>query len=118
MVGVLAVLDAFCALSGLQVNNTKLKLFAAGMSRLVLDDIHFTIKFSIFQSPIRYLGFSLVSKQLSIKDCKVLIDKIITRIKHWTSRFLSNAGPLQFIQSVILAWKIIGTGSFYYLRLC
>lgn len=37
------------------------------------------------------------------EDYGILIDKIRTRITHWTNRFLSMAGRLQLIRSVLLS---------------
>ena len=51
--------------------------------------------------PFRYLGFPLASKRLGIHDYKPIVDKITDRILHWTSRKLSMAGRVQFVNNVI-----------------
>lgn len=51
--------------------------------------------------PVRYLGFLLHAGKLTITDCMPLIEKMVSRIKAWTSRFLSFAGRLLLIKSVL-----------------
>ena len=45
----------------------------------------------------------MITRRLSVGDCAVLIEKITARINSWTSRFLSYAGRLQLIQSVLFS---------------
>ena len=40
---------------------------------------------------------------MTVLDCLLLIEKIRKRISSWTNRFLSYAGRLQFIKSVIMS---------------
>ena len=51
--------------------------------------------------PIKYLGVPLLSTNLTAADCKILIDNLMAQIKSWTNRFLSFAGRLQLIHSVL-----------------
>lgn len=59
--------------------------------------------------PVRYLGIPLICGKLRMEDCQKLrkedcqplIDKITSRIKSWTSKFLTFAGRLQLFDSVI-----------------
>ena len=44
---------------------------------------------------------STVTKKLTSKDCEPLVDRILARIKSWSSKLLSYAGRLQLIQSVL-----------------
>lgn len=53
--------------------------------------------------PVRYLGLSLLSKRMGKSDYNVLIEKIRNRISLWTNRFISMAGRLQLIKSVLLS---------------
>lgn len=101
VVGVHKTLELFYKLSGLQINNTKCEIYSTGMDHGSLDVIHSLTGYALSSLPIRYLGVPLLTKRLTMRDCKPLIDKITARIKHWTSRFLSYAGRLQLIQSVI-----------------
>ena len=51
--------------------------------------------------PVRYLGVPLVTRRLTDQDCLPLVEKISFRINHWSTQFLSYAGRLQLIQSVV-----------------
>ena len=55
--------------------------------------------------PFRYLGVPLHSKKLNSRDCRPLVDKIIGRVKFWSSRLLSYAGRIQLVRSVIGGMK-------------
>ena len=50
---------------------------------------------------MRYLGVPLITTKLQYADCKTLIDKITSRIKTWTNRYLTYAGRIQLISSVL-----------------
>ncbi|XP_058783026.1 uncharacterized protein LOC131657674 [Vicia villosa] len=50
--------------------------------------------------PFRYLGMPLTSKKLSVTHYMVLIDKIVARISHWSSKLLTYAGRLVLIKSI------------------
>ena len=51
--------------------------------------------------PVKYLGVSLITRQLSVHDCAPLVGKITEKVRHWATKFLSYAGRLQLIQSVL-----------------
>ncbi|XP_022014981.1 uncharacterized protein LOC110914501 [Helianthus annuus] len=51
--------------------------------------------------PIKYLGVPLLASRLMIKDCKVLVERVVKRINDWKNRFLSFAGRLQLVISVL-----------------
>lgn len=50
---------------------------------------------------MRYLGLPLLTKGMTATDFLLLVEKIRKRIGTWTGRFLSYAGRLQLINSVI-----------------
>ncbi|GAA0163133.1 hypothetical protein LIER_19079 [Lithospermum erythrorhizon] len=51
--------------------------------------------------PVRYLDIPLTTKQLKVHDCRVLIDKIRDIVNGWEGKYLSFAGRLVLVQSVI-----------------
>ena len=51
--------------------------------------------------PVRYLGIPLVSSRLTQADCNALVNRITARIYHWSVRYLSYAGCLQLVNSVL-----------------
>ena len=62
--------------------------------------------------PARHLGVPLISTRLSSKDCKILLEKIVARIKSWTSKHLSYGGRLQLIKSVLFSLQVYWMGLF------
>ena len=61
---------------------------------------------------MRYLGVPLVSTSLRSSDCNILIERIISRAKSWSSRFLSYAGRLQLIKSVLFSIQVYWSSLF------
>ncbi|XP_020250080.1 uncharacterized protein LOC109827485 [Asparagus officinalis] len=81
-----------------------------GHAKLVFfGEVVANIKCSILQHlglyegvlPIRYLEIPLSSKCPTSADFAILIERILSKIRNWTSRFLSFAGRLQLIKSAI-----------------
>nr|GEW29591.1 hypothetical protein [Tanacetum cinerariifolium] len=56
--------------------------------------------------PVRYLVVPLISSRLLYRDCKILVEKLESRINDWRNKFLSFAGRLQLIQSVLSSMHI------------
>ncbi|GJU66528.1 putative reverse transcriptase domain, reverse transcriptase zinc-binding domain protein [Tanacetum coccineum] len=56
--------------------------------------------------PIRYLGVPLISSRLLYRDCKILVEKLESRINDWRNKFLSIAGRLQLVRSVLSSMHI------------
>nr|GEV08827.1 hypothetical protein [Tanacetum cinerariifolium] len=48
--------------------------------------------------PVRYLGVPLISSRLLYPDCKILVEKLESRVNDWRNKFLSLAGRLQLIR--------------------
>ena len=99
--GVLSVLANFERMSGLSMNVEKTSLFCSGLSERDLQ--HFTNVFHLKHAtlPVRYLGLPLCSRKLSVKDCDPLLSQIRKKFHSWTHRFLSFAGRLTLLSSVI-----------------
>ncbi|CAL1370591.1 unnamed protein product [Linum trigynum] len=57
--------------------------------------------FALGRFPVRYLGVPLSSGKLTVAACKPLIDKIVARISSWKSEFLSYAGRVELVSSVL-----------------
>ncbi|XP_019258719.1 PREDICTED: uncharacterized protein LOC109236934 [Nicotiana attenuata] len=88
---------------GLVINKNKSSIFFGGVSQ---DDQEAILEFLGIQKgelPVRYLGALLSSKRISVVQCQPLIDKIVGRITSWTAKFLSYAGKIQLIKSVLFS---------------
>ncbi|KAL5861836.1 hypothetical protein ACOSQ4_003132 [Xanthoceras sorbifolium] len=63
--------------------------------------------------PVKYLGIPLISTKLMAVDCRVLVDRIVARVKSWTSRVLSFTRRLhQLIQSVLFSIQVYWSSIF------
>ncbi|XP_010463164.1 PREDICTED: uncharacterized protein LOC104743817 [Camelina sativa] len=101
IVATLAVFDRFAAVSGLRINLQKSSLFMAGFSTQHQHDILQHFQFSVGSLPVRYLGLPLLTRSMTHADYLPLLERIRSRISCWTGRFLSFAGRLQLIKSVL-----------------
>lgn len=99
--GILSVLHEFHMLSGLQISQAKSELFCEGIAENIKIQLASAVSLKVGTLPVRYLGVSLVFEKLKDRDCKPLLDKITARISAWTYRFLSMAGRLQLVTSVL-----------------
>ncbi|XP_058726565.1 uncharacterized protein LOC131597923 [Vicia villosa] len=99
----LKTVQPFSEPTGLVVNPKKCKVFCGGMDRVDKEQMIGTTGFTKGQLPMRYLGVPITSKRLSINHYMPLIDKIMYRIAHLTSRLLSYSGRILLVKSVILA---------------
>lgn len=65
---------------------------------------------------MRYLGIPHLSTKLEYSDCKALIDKITSRAKSWTNKYLSYAGRIQLIISVLFSMQTYWSSLFILLK--
>lgn len=100
--GILSVLSQFQELSGLAISPQKSCFFSAGLSATETSTI--TSSSGIPQGilPMRYLGLPLTTKKLSLLNCEPLLQKIKSKLSLWTTKYLSFAGRLQLLSSVII----------------
>ena len=101
IVEILRVFDVFDRMSGLRISMEKSTLFLAGVSNQKREEILSHFPFESASLPVRYLGVPPLTKNMTVLDYLPLIEKIRKRIGSWTGRFLSYAGRLQLIKSVI-----------------
>ncbi|CAJ2668635.1 unnamed protein product [Trifolium pratense] len=99
----LEVFDKFSKSTGLKVNPSKCCIFFGGVDQSSKDDIKRITHFEEGKLPFRYLVIPMTSKKLSIQNYMGLIDKIVGRITHWSSKLLSYAGRIQLLNSVIFS---------------
>ncbi|KAG7548101.1 Ribonuclease H domain [Arabidopsis suecica] len=85
---------------------------------MVKQEIAAKFPFEVGQLPVRYLGLPLVTKRLTAADYVPLLEQIKKRIASWTSRFLSFAGRLNLISSVLGSICNFWLAAFRLLRQC
>ncbi|GJV62569.1 hypothetical protein Tco_1473397 [Tanacetum coccineum] len=94
-------LDEFKNASGLVPSLPKSTAYFCNVLNHVKLSILQVLPFDEGKLPVKYLGVPLVSSRLMVRDCNELVDKVHIRIQDWKNKFLSIAGRLQLIQSVL-----------------
>lgn len=102
--GIVAVFDDFAKASRLRISMEKSTIFLAGVTEEVTLDIKTRFRFHEGHLPVRYLGLPLVTKCMTTQDYQPLIETIRKKIGSWTNRYLSYAGRLELIGSIL--WSI------------
>lgn len=98
---VLKIFNVFATMSGLQISVEKSTIFIAGVFDRDKESISLSFPLSMGQLPMKYLGLLLMTKRMTIADCNPLLEKIRLKISSWTGRYLSYAGRMQLLTSVI-----------------
>ncbi|XP_060216818.1 uncharacterized protein LOC132644255 [Lycium barbarum] len=93
--------EHFSEVSGLKANMEKSCLYIARVTPDFISDLIAEFRFTVGVLPFKYLGVPLSSRKLTISQCMPLVEKIVVRVKCWTSRFISYGGRLQLIKSVL-----------------
>ncbi|XP_056697428.1 uncharacterized protein [Spinacia oleracea] len=109
--GLSSILDAkllnspICALLmiSLCVSKHKSAIYCCGMPERDCARIVSVSGFTRSNLPFKYLGVPICSKRISAAQCDVLVDRMISRIKIWSSRNLSYTARVQLINSVLLS---------------
>lgn len=93
--------NTFSAVSGLTANPAKSCFYCSGVFDGLKCDILALTGMTEGTFPFRYLGVPLHAKKLSPIDCSSLVASITARILTWYAKFLSYAGRVELISSVI-----------------
>lgn len=101
--GALSVFEEFEAWSGLSISLEKSTIYMAGIPEAEKSNILENFNFAEGELPVRYLGLPLMTKAMSKQDYTPLLEQIRSKISTWTCRFLSYAGRLQLINSVLIS---------------
>jgi hypothetical protein len=109
---VLNSLSSFTCMSGLVPNIHKSTVFFANVPDVVRSYILTKMPFAEGALPVKYLGVPLISSRLSYRHCGVLLELLDNRILSRKNRFLSFAGRLQLIISVLSSMHIFWSSVF------
>ncbi|XP_021835103.2 uncharacterized protein [Spinacia oleracea] len=93
----------FSDTSGLKANPQKSSIYCHGMHESDIQRVVDVSGFSRSMLTFKYLGVPICSKKISVAQCAHLVDKMITRIKIWSSRNLSYTARMQLVNSVLLS---------------
>ncbi|KAK1274597.1 hypothetical protein QJS04_geneDACA023318 [Acorus gramineus] len=102
------VLDSFSQASRLFLNHSKSQLFCSSN----MDSMSSTLDIPLCSLPVKHLGLPLQTGTLSNSSCLPLIDKVRKRLQSWAGLYLSKAGRLELIHSVISSYSLFWTAGF------
>eukprot|EP00253_Pinus_taeda_P008844 PITA_08844 len=99
------IIDLFLKATGLQINPRKSHFILEGFTRHEAFAITSILPFETTQMdmPFKYLGFWLKPSSYRNQDWHWLVAKIEQRISHWSFKWLSRAGRLTLVSSVLQA---------------
>eukprot|EP00253_Pinus_taeda_P011344 PITA_11344 len=99
------IFDLFMKATGMLINSGKSQVCVAGFNRresTAMTNL-FPFHTQSLDTSFKYLGFWLKPDAYKKEDWNWLIAKIEARISHWSFRWLSRAGRLTLLKSVLLA---------------
>lgn len=94
-------IDKFSAASGLKANQLKSCIYFGGVPTEVKQEILRVTEMCERQLLFKYLGVPLSTQKLTSMQCQPLVQKITQKINGWATKFLSYAGRVQLIKSVL-----------------
>nr|GEW57246.1 RNA-directed DNA polymerase, eukaryota, reverse transcriptase zinc-binding domain protein [Tanacetum cinerariifolium] len=94
-------LEEFSNVSGLIPSINKSTIFFGNVDSEKKQKIIAELPLDFGKLPVKYLGVPLVTKKLGAKECKQLVDKVKNKVEDWKNKYLSYAGRMQLIASVL-----------------
>lgn len=80
----------------------KMSIYLGEVTSDVKGNILLATGFSAGTLPFRYLEVPLSTSRLTFALCRPLLDKWRNCINHWTTKYLSYAGKVELINSVVM----------------
>lgn len=106
-----AVLEEFTACSGLRLSTAKCQVFMGGnVPHGAWIAAHLGMERKEF--PVIYLGLPLFSGRMGRTHCMSLVNKVKQRLSTWKQNFLSIAGRVELVRSVLVSLSIYWTSAF------
>ncbi|XP_057249110.1 uncharacterized protein LOC130590639 [Beta vulgaris subsp. vulgaris] len=93
----------FSDTTGLQANVKKSAVYTCGMNEREIRRIVDSSGFTHQNLPFKYLGVPICAKKITAAQCESLVEKMVARIRVWSSRNMSYAARTQLINSVLLS---------------
>nr|GEY97652.1 hypothetical protein [Tanacetum cinerariifolium] len=101
-----STLYEFSEYFSLYLNKNKSTIFFGTISDLKKKLILNAVKFPKRKFPMKYLGVPLLAKCLGVSDCKSLINKVKAKVWDWINKYMSYAGRVQLIASVLASMQL------------
>jgi hypothetical protein len=110
--------DQFRVASGLSLNLDKSSMFLCGVEPDTKLQLIGALGYREGKLRVRYLRVPLITKKLSSYDCLILMDRLMAKARSWLNRYLSYAGRLQLLNSILFfLFRCIGLLFLFFLRL-
>nr|GEU85081.1 hypothetical protein [Tanacetum cinerariifolium] len=100
-------LDKFNNVSGLKPNMSKSTIFFGNVKMEDHRKILNVMPFTVVKFHVKYLGVPLITKRLSMEECKQILDKVKNKVDDWKNKFLSYAGRVQLIASILGSMQML-----------
>ena len=97
------VLDVYLATSGQLINEGKSSIFFFNTPPTIPQRITGILRCESGSLPLIYLGIPISTSRQSRDSWQVILDKFKVKVNHWTHCWLSFAGRVQLLQSVVQA---------------
>lgn len=88
----------FLRVSNVHANMEKSSLYIAGVEAAFRDKVLTDLGLSLGTLPFKHLGVPLSTRKLSIQLYMPIVEKMIARVKCWSSKLLSYSGRLQLVK--------------------
>lgn len=93
--------DFSVATTDLKASIPKYKIYYGGVNDVTKLLIQEETEFDTGSMPFKYLRVPLTSRKLLIAMCQPLIEKMLERLNHWSTRLLSYASRMQLVKNVL-----------------
>ncbi|GJY39240.1 putative RNA-directed DNA polymerase, eukaryota, reverse transcriptase zinc-binding domain protein [Tanacetum coccineum] len=103
---IISALEEFKNVPGLVSSIPKSTVFFCNVPAAFKESILSSTPFAEGTLLVRFPGVPLISSRLLYRDCKILVEKLESRVNDWRNKFLSFAGRLQLIRSVLSSLHI------------
>lgn len=106
----------FSKASGLIANADKSSLYFGGVTTSEQDSILqalIELGFTKCTLPFKYVGIPLTSKKTMITQYKPFLDKMLIKVKSWTSKYLSYVDRVQLIKTILFFIQIYWSQDIY-----
>ncbi|XP_056698543.1 uncharacterized protein [Spinacia oleracea] len=99
-------LNLFSTTTRLQVNPGKSSIYSCGLDQHTKEEIASFSDFNFGKLPFKYLGVPISTGKIKAGDCSLLVEKMVAKTKVWSSRYLSFAGRMHLINSVLMSISV------------
>ena len=98
---IMSALKTFYETAGLRANLSKSQMVMGGCNPQLQDQCLQVTGFAETNFPMKYLGVPITVSGLTKLECNNLVEKILTKVRIWTTKHLSYAGRAMLINSAI-----------------